>query len=100
MLSQWQPEPAPDALGQVPAGCVCHAVALALVPVAAAFAGPRLRLLPPVPVAQATENLSGVRSLTDFLDASPPAGSWLCPLDWGGWVELTGVPEQAEETLP
>ena len=94
-LSQWDPEPAPDTLGQVPADCVCSAVALALEPTAAEDSGPRLRLLPPAPLPHQTGSPPDVRRLADFLDGSASRGGWLCPLAWGGWVELTGVPGEA-----
>ncbi|HKB38484.1 MAG TPA: hypothetical protein VKD72_18725 [Gemmataceae bacterium] len=93
-LSRWDPEPAPDVQGEVSSECVCHAVALALVPVAANFTGPRLRLLPPAPVPGEQHEPASVQSLADFLAGSAPAGSWVCPLGWGGWVELTGTPSQ------
>jgi len=93
-LSQWDPEPAPDTQGQVASECICHAVALALVPVAADFTGPRVRLLKPAPVPSEEDEPPGVRSLADFLDGSALVESWLCPLDWGGWVELTGTLRQ------
>jgi hypothetical protein len=93
-LSQWEPEPAPDVQGQVAPECVCHAVALALVPAAADFTGPCLRLLSPTLAHGEGDDLPSVRSLAEFLVGSAPAESWLCPLDWGGWVELAGTPRQ------
>lgn len=99
-LSQWDPEPAPDRQGQVPAGCVCSAVALALQPLSppesgAGSEGPRLRLLPPAPLPYQADSPPDVRSLAAFLGSSVPGSGWLCPLAWGGWVELTGVPGEA-----
>jgi hypothetical protein len=110
-LSQWDWEPAVAAHGQFPPDCLCSAAALALEPVGADYGGPQLRLLPAVPAVaaglQAADAESAgckpaatVRSLIDFLDGAAPGGSWLCPLAWGGWVELTGRPEQAREARP
>jgi hypothetical protein len=90
-LSQWDPEPSPDVQGRVPPSCVCYAAALALVPVPAGAAGPGLRLVQPAPGGGATCPPPDVRGLADFLDGRAPAPGWRCPLDWGGWVELTGT---------
>src|SRR5262249_36156227 len=79
-LSQWEPEPAPDAQGEVAAECICHAVAVALVPRAADFGGARLQLLPPAPGYSEGKQLPpDVLSLAEFLDGSASARSWLCP---------------------
>ena len=91
MLSQWDPEPAPDDLGRVASPAACCAAALALVPVTADFTGPRLRVLPPSPHVLTSLLPTvpvDVGSLADFLEGSATAASWSCPLDWGGRVEL------------
>src|SRR5262249_62234206 len=85
-LSQWEPEPSPDAQGKVAADAVCCAAALALTPAAANHDGPSLRVYP-----GAERGMAGasVGSLIDFLTGPTSAARWVCPLDWEGRVELT-----------
>jgi hypothetical protein len=102
-LSQWDPEPPPDIPGQVPASCVCYAVAMALVPMTPDVSGPRLRLQPAATVHDAAAHTPDVCSLADFLDSAFPAAGWLCPLGQGRCAELTGtlaIPSACSSKLP
>jgi hypothetical protein len=90
VLTEWGPEPVPDGSGPRPEEAICHAAALALVPTAEE-AGLSLRLIPP-PFGASADGAAAatVASLIAFLREGDGSRSWLCPLERGGALELSG----------
>jgi hypothetical protein len=89
VLTGWDPEPGAADPGAEPA--VCHAVALALMPVADDWTGLRLSYVASAPGPGASS--PNVTSLARFLDrCSTPdrSGRWFCSIKGGGEMELTG----------
>jgi hypothetical protein len=112
VLTEWDPEPVPDAKGASLNPAVLHGVALALVPAAESAHPPALELTvclaPPGDSAQELFPAAGrLADLAAFLEqrrpgaAGPPlrvlpASPWWCPLPGGGQAELRdrGTPAQ------
>jgi hypothetical protein len=91
VLTAWDPEPALAAPAPDAGPPVCHAVALALTPIAESLTGFRLNYLPAITAGGPTEieaSSPGAVSLARFL-AGSSTGRWACPLAGGGMMELT-----------
>jgi hypothetical protein len=100
VVSQWEPEPIPDAQGRSAVPGPCHGVALALVPHVPSGAAIRLRYrwdgaAPAVPSGLETagqpSRTPDVPSLAGFLarmTETPTAASWVCSVRGGGQLEL------------
>jgi hypothetical protein len=88
VLTGWDPEPAPDDHGGCATCAGCRGVALALEP-SEDFSGPCLRVHTTSP-AHAPGEATSLTGLAEFL-TSGEGGTWGCPLEWGGWAELTGA---------
>lgn len=93
VLTQWIPEPAPDAAGTVADDLVCSGVALALVPgdrheSALQFhEGPALPGFDPARPGQQLP-LADLAAYLRNPSGHGPGGVWTCPMPWGGRVDL------------
>ena len=88
-LTGWDSQPGAEDSGAAPA--ICHAVALALTPVAANETGLRLNYV--VSPTRSDSSSGDVTSLARFLDgysAGEPPCRWSCPIQ-GGAMELTSA---------
>jgi hypothetical protein len=89
VLTEWEPEPMPDAAGQSTNAATGHAVALGLVREDSATTALRLQLHPaglvglhgPMRVPELAAFLAGA--------ATTPGGRWSCPIEGGGVLELS-----------
>jgi hypothetical protein len=113
VVSQFSPEPVPDASGRSTNASLGHAVALALTADASAAAQTRLnlRMLPSSALAPGTRDgsiedrdvvgndpPSGLVALASFLDAAPRSvrpRRWYCPIPGGGTLALDDDPARA-----
>jgi hypothetical protein len=99
IFSEWDPEQVPDTEGRDTLPAVCRAVALALTPDARAATPWQLRLVPTSGFASAPQAISTpmptrspaptIASLARSLQrCAGAAGRWVCPLEWGGSIQL------------
>jgi hypothetical protein len=96
VLTQNDPEPLPDGRGNSVVPAVCHALALAFMPVAEDWKGLRLLLTEPGqgngPAAEEPNRDTIFAGLTHFIEqgtAQAAFGTWSCSLKWGCILRLT-----------
>jgi hypothetical protein len=88
VLTAWDVDPVLDDQGNPTTPAVCRGVALALEPVGPECPAPRLVVRPAdAELAAGDATLAG---LAEFLTTGGPV-PWVCPIPWGGCVELTGT---------